>query len=390
MKLQSDYSWIRGVNHHIEPEETLRRHLGYGSRVGLNAVRIWLSRGAFEKDGERYVKSVVDFVRVCHDCGYKTMPILYNGNGRPLSEIETRDFWSRDEAFANAIVPALRDEPGLLMWDVMNEPTCNPHVMGNPDKDEKARREELTWEFVRHFCGYVRKLDQENAITVGYTTAFEAEPTIESVDVLSFHDYSGTRASIERNYALADELGRKYGKPVIQTETGCLARCNPYDLALETCQRHNIGWFVFNLMIQGRCDSEHGVFYDDGTVRDPATIAAMIGCFRCRDTEAIVLPVMNREGAADRCVSNIKKALTEYTCDAFDYRPSDVSSLLDAAEEAANLLECCDMTPMALPPTAQILRWRKMISSGEKVKLSEVREFAYGIALSLRDQCQLL
>ena len=48
------------------------------------------------------------------------------------------------------------------------------------------------------------------------------------------------------------------------------------------------------------------------------------------------------------------------------------------------------MTPMALPPTAQILRWRKMISAGEKVKLSEVREFAYGIALSLRDQCQLL
>ena len=37
---------------------------------------------------------------------------------------------------------------------------------------------------------------------------------------------------------------------------------------------------------------------------------------------------------------------------------------------------------MALPPTAQILRWRKMISSGEKVKLSEVREFAYGIALT--------
>jgi hypothetical protein len=66
----------------------------------------------------------------------------------------------------------------------------------------------------------VRALDPGSPITVGYTTAFEAEPTVACVDVISFHDYSSTRARQEANFARADELGRKYAKPVIQTETG--------------------------------------------------------------------------------------------------------------------------------------------------------------------------
>ena len=173
---------------------------------------------------------------------------------------------------------------------------------------------------------------------------------------------------------------------MLQTETGCLARANPYDMALEACQRHKMGWFVFCHIIRGRCDSEHGVFYPDGTVRDPSTIAAMMGCFRCRDTSVIIPGLANREGSAKRAVEAIHKALTEYTSDAFDYRPSSVKELLEASEHAANLLECCELTPMAVPPTARIAAWRKM----EKPPLAEIRRFAYELALELEKACQLL
>lgn len=67
---------------------------------------------------------------------------------------------------------------------------------------------------------FVKNLDHKNAITVGHTTAIDIEPTADSVDVLSFHDYNGTSRSIDANYSLADSLSKKYGKPVLQTETG--------------------------------------------------------------------------------------------------------------------------------------------------------------------------
>ena len=172
----------------------------------------------------------------------------------------------------------------------------------------------------------------------------------------------------------------------MQTETGCLARCNPYDMALQACEEYKMGWIIFNLMIQGRCDTEHGVFYPDGTVRDPATISAMMGCYRSRDLDTIIVPIPNREGQAQRCVDDIKKALTEYTQDAFDYRPSDADQLLTACERAANLLECCDMIPMACPPTARIAAWRKM----EKPPLAEIRRLAYDLANQLKEVCELL
>ena len=386
MKTLTDYSWVRGVNHHMCDGERLKRELGYGKRVNLNTTRIWLSRPMFERDGEKYLNQVLQYVRGCYEYGYQVMPILFNGNGLDPATL-TEDYYERNDAYALAIVNTLKDEPGLLMWDIMNEPACNRWTYASDvTPEEKASRYDLLWSFVRRYCAFVKNADSVNAITVGHTTAWEVEPTAECVDVLSFHDYSGTRKRLYENYALADELSKKYNKPIMQTETGCLARCNPYDMALQACEEYKMGWIIFNLMIQGRCDTEHGVFYPDGTVRDPGTISAMMGCYRCRDLDTIIVPIPNREGQAQRCINDIKKALTEYTQDAFDYRPSDTDQLLTACERAANLLECCDMIPMACPPTARIFSWRKM----EKPPLAEIRRLAYDLANQLKDVCEIL
>jgi len=382
---------IRGVNYGLLTEEAqMRKELSYGRRVNLNAIRTWLSFHAWERDGEAYLGRLKESVRIAYDCGYRVMPILFNGNGENSASLpdERRPAMER---YVRDTVNALRDEPGLLMWDAMNEPLCCHWIGGCGDPDEKKARTERVWEMLRRMIPVIRECDPEHSVTVGYTTAWEIEESVCSLcDVLSFHDYSPTRAVMNANFDLAEEWGRKCGLPVIQTETGCLARSNPYDMVLEACETRGMGWFVFELMIHGRCDSEHGVFYPDGTVRDPATIAAMMGCYRCRDRDVMVLPVPNREGHAVRAVEAVKKALTEYTDDAFDYRPSDLEKLFEAAEYAANLLECCDMVPMADPPTAQIFAWRKQTAAGEKPPLGEVRAFAYDLALRLKELCQLL
>ncbi len=385
-KPQIDCTKIRGVCYGMTPEEQARRELAYGSRVGLNTVRFWLSPGAFQSKGDEYIQQVVAFVRVCDSCGYKSMPILFNGNMLNPKTIQPEAYEAADK-FTTAVVNALKDEPGLLMFDMMNEPLCNPYINQAP-ADQRAARKEETWSFLRREIALAQKLAPDCLFTVGYTTAFEIEEsTAKKLDVLSFHDYSDSRERARNNYELAKQWSEKLGKPVIQTETGCLARANSYEMALQFCHEYNMGWILFNLMIHGRCIDEHGIFYPDGTIRDAGTIAAMFGCFRNRgENTPVVPPNPNREGKANRAIKLIKDALTEYTSDAFDYRRSDKKKLLDACEVAANLLEACELVPMSDLPTAKIAAFR----NDPNADLWEIRKLAYELVNRLKEVCQIV
>ncbi len=390
MKPLQDYRFVRGVCYNMrDNDEQMRRELGYGRRVGLNSIRFWTDSTLYEKEGDAYIARLKHFVALAYECGYTSMPILFNGNMMPNEDDPmtlSLPYRKVQEEFARKVVEALKDEPGLLMWDIMNEPRISYFLMNCPDAEKRVARQARVDEFILHFIKFVRSIDPVNAITVGYAYADEMEPTVSACDVVSFHNYDRTYADARKEFGKAKDIAEKYGKPLMNTETGCLARANPYDMVLSLCEEFNIGWYMFELMIHGRCDTEHGIFYPDGTVRDPATIAAMFGCYRKRDGENIIVPLPNREGVAEICIDKIKHALKEYTADCFDYRRSSPTALLDACEEAANLLECCDMIPMALPPSYLINKWRKE----EAPDLDAIRKLAYELANRLREICQIL
>ncbi len=384
-KPKIDCSRIRGVCYGsmANPEQT-RRELDYGKRVNLNTVRFWLSRTNYVTRGDAYIKEVVGFVRTCHEKGYRCIPILFNGNMLNPETIKPSAYPEAD-AFATAFVKALKDEPGLLMWDIMNEPLCCDYINRAP-KEKRQERTEQIWSFLRREINLVKSLAPYNLITVGYTTAWEIEEsTAGQLDVLSFHDYNDTREKIRANFTLAKKWGEKLGIQVINTETGCLARANPYDLVLEISQEFGMGWVLFELMISGRCIDEHGIFYPNGTIRDAGTIAAMFGCFRNRG-DSVVPPNPNREGKADQAIAGIRDALKEYTSDAFDYRRSDKKKLLDACEVAANLLESSELVPMSDLPTTYIEKFRR----DKNADLWEIRKFAVKLAERLKEVCQIL
>lgn len=386
-KPEIDCSKIRGVCYGIRPEEDARRELAYGTRVGLNAVRFWLNRGAYAKSGGEYVKKVVDFVRVCDSCGYKSMPILFNGNGLNPKSVQPESYEAADR-FTTAVVNALKDEPGLLMFDMMNEPLCNEWISGTTG-EERKERSQATWKFLRRQIELAERLAPQCLFTVGYTTGHEIErTTAELLDVISFHDYSESLEKGRRNYEKALEWGRKLGKQVLQTETGCLARANSYEMALRLCHEYKTGWFLFNLIISGRCFDEHGIFYPDGTIRDAATVAAMFGCFRNRGENcAIVPPNPNREGKADKALKLIREALDDNAkASTFADRKMDRKDLLYACEVAANLLEACELVPMSELPTAKVAAFRNDPNSD----ILEIRKFAYSLAMRLKEVCQIV
>ena len=380
-----DYSFIRGVNYGIQgDQQTLERDLGYAKRVNLNSTRIWLSYQAYEKDPKGYIEKLRNYIRTSKRLGFSTMPSLFNGNSL-TPDMLTPEFHQRGDAFAKAIVEAVKDEPGLLMWDIMNEPLWNDYFNNANGEDKKQHGDQIT-AFVRYYVTFVKKVDPANATTVGYAFSKELEGSADLVDVLTFHDYTPTRSEIEAAYKIAEDAARKYNKPLMNSETACIARANPYDVVLQIAEQHHTGWYLFNLIIQGYWGEVHGLFYPDGTVRDPAIISAIMGFYRNRNLDTMIRPQPNREGHAEKALKAIEDALKDDP-NTFRHTTQPTDKLLDAAEYAANLLESSEMVPMIVPPSAQIQYWRDQPS--EKRDRAAIRAFAYDLGLQLKKWCQL-
>lgn len=382
-----DYSFIKGVNYHIEDDPaTLAKQLGYGKPLGLNSLRVWLSYRDYEKDPQGYIERVRTFISRANQLGYSTMPILFNGNGLNPDDLKPA-FRQRGDAYVKAVVGALKGEPGLLMWDVMNEPLTNKYI-GNQWNPKQPERNKKLIDFLRHYVSYVKQVDPVDATTVGYNLANQMEPTADLVDVLSFHEYTPLRSTIEQSYETAEAMSKKYGnKPILNTETGCISRANPYDVVLQISQEHKTGWYLYNLIIGGYWAQVQGIFYPDGTVRDPSTIAAIMGIYRNRNLNTIIVPIPDRENHCRETIGLINDALKSNNHDVFGYKNTSTDKLLDAAEEAANLLESAEMVPMDVPPSAQILYWRNQPVNERNA--DTIRAYTYQIGLKLEKACMM-
>ncbi len=388
MKPLKDYSHIRGIHMGFEKVEDpmpLEQQLEYCQKLNLNSNRLFTDYMIYAKDPEGTKKRIQETIRTSWKYGVSTMQILFGGNSLDPMILEP-EFWAeKGDAYVRDMVLLLKDEPGLLMWDVMNEPSCNLWMEDAPEEEKSTRWAKIN-EFLRHYCALVKELDPEGCITIGHTEARHLEPSAAWVDVLCFHDYRETRARIAENYDLAEEIGRKYGKPVINSETCCLCRANPYDLAIQTCMERKMGFYVFCLMSEGFWGEVHGLIYRDGTIRNPEAIAALMGFFVNRSPSRIK-PNPNREGYVYKAIEGLEKALTD-TRGLFKNVDRTSDEILEAAEYAANLMEANYMVPMLDPPTAKILDWRAQ--PVEQRDIVAIRKFAYELGKTLKEWAQVL
>ena len=334
----ADVSKIRGFNYEsaptighnemwlqYDPAET-ERDMDYARRLNLNQVRVFLGYTAYLRDKEAFRRNLVHFIRACHERGIGVMPTVQY----PRAWSQDKASWPLADAYAADLVNAVGNgkEPGVAFWDVHNEPG-------------KARIE-----FARHMAGVFRELDKMTPVTIGSTTEPEMEATgSDLVDVLCFHDYGSTREGIRAAIERAKRYAAKEGKQVMNTEMGCIARSNPYDVALEEYAKAGTGWYIWELMITGQWGTVHGVLYADGTVRDPSIVAALLGFYRNRGPD-LIPEVPDREGRVTRAVADGRKWLEDPDA-AWDRG-------LDLAERSANLLEAAQLIAMHDLPTRQV------------------------------------
>jgi hypothetical protein len=385
------YSYVRGFNYYASTgdvfdfwrdynEALVERELTYAQRLGLNSARVFLDFNVYENEPQAFFNRVKHFLRVANDRGITVMPVIWPSDQcfkgkydkkkkewvlEPGIQRVDPDFWPKGERYCEDLVKNLSTEPGLIMWDIVNEPLLPimfigvpggywDHVLNRMKRDipEGKILFQKMWSFVHHFCKVMKKLDTEHPITVGVSRSrFGNIPTLQEigpdVDVLSFHDYSPDRLLIREHIDDGLKFARQFRKPILISELGCLARNNPYDVALEICQEVGIGWYLWELMIgTGYWRDVHGVVYPDGTVRDPSIVAAIRGFFRKRSGH-VIAPNVDKEHHATHAL-----LLTREWLGADD---KDYTKGLRILEQIANILESGELVPMNELPSIKVL-----------------------------------
>ena len=388
MQPLKDYSHIRGVCHNPDPQgdqAQLEREMGYCQRLQVNALRFWMSMDAWEEQGDGYFDALDNFMRTAWRYGVSSMPILWNGNFIRAWDDPDEAWYARAAAYTTAFIDRFRDEPFILMWDVINEPFCNDYMHHGPAEEYPARFENLS-RYVRRLCAIVRECDPAGCMTVGHEFVSHCISTNDLVDVISFHDYLSTRRAIEDAILAAEAVGAAWGKPILNTETGCVGRANPYEVELELLHKHQIGFYLFNLISEGFWGDIHGLVYPDGTIRDPSVIAALFGFFRNR-TPGRMLVNANKEGHAYRAVQAVEDVLRVEQTTLFMQKPRTTDDILEAAEYCVNILEGAEMVPMWDAPSAKIAIWRAQLEPERDAHA--IRRFAYEMAKLVRENCLL-
>jgi len=298
-----DYSAIRGANytaaegHHLEhwlhynPKET-DRDLDYAKKININQIRVFLSYPAYLTNREVFLTNLVLLTRACEAHGIGLMPVVTYSR-QMINEPEP---YPLSRTWAKDLLAAVGNEPALAFWDVSNEPDYPPNSTNYPARITHAR-------VMAHLFRELDTRRPRTPVTIGFTFEPNMEANADMVDVLSYHDYSPTREGVHSNIVAALAFAAKVNKPVINTEIGCTCRANPYDMVIQEYANAHIGFYIWELMITEYWGDVHGVFYPDGTVRDPSIPAAMLGLYRNRGTN-VVLEFPDREGWVTRTVTN--------------------------------------------------------------------------------------
>jgi hypothetical protein len=93
----------------------------------------------------------------------------------------------------------------------------------------------------------------------------------------------------------------------------------------------------------------HGVFYEDGTVRDPSIPAAILGYFRNREDPFPEFP--DREDK----IGSVLTRIDQWKKDG----AKDFETGIHIAEVGANMLECAQLAPMHVAPNYEVNQLRE-------------------------------
>ncbi len=203
--MDQNYSKIKGFNYvptyarnDIETwrdydHATVEREMQYAQRLQMNCARVFLSYVVYRDGPDRFLANVVDFVRTAYQYGICTTFCVWDScfsEEEPKIDCDVNEwfpnpgvmylapkYWEEQTEYCAALIKALDGEPGMLIWDIQNEPWQTSYVMHCTDEVLRKARENEIMEFVTHWCDYFRE-NSKLPVTVGVAAVDQLEMTV--------------------------------------------------------------------------------------------------------------------------------------------------------------------------------------------------------------------
>lgn len=237
---ETKYSDVRGFNyqpsygsHELEQYgyrydlDTIRSELARGKELfpGMNAVRLWWSHACYLRWPEQTARRYRDVLDLGPELGIRFIPTLFNGwhsfpdfGGQTPNQLRIILGGDRFERwfvpYLREVVIANRAHPGVLFWDLCNEPYTG----------WVADQEKQWWQaFFTRVRDTIKQASPSIPLTIG--CVWSSTPELETFcDVLSSHPYCNNGKDTRDAFAAAVDAylarANAAGKPLVATETG--------------------------------------------------------------------------------------------------------------------------------------------------------------------------
>ena len=193
-------------------------------------------------------------------------------------------WYSKLESYVSAIVGRLKDNPAILLWDLMNEPEFASEGPVSPTELITPEMKKLGGEFLSHFHGYCKRRYPNEVVSVGWAHLDNSARHAGLADVLTYHVY-GNAAQLQSSLEKAGGISRSAGKQILITETlanwdfgspdfGRMstdeAQLAHYQEVLPVLVKSPIGWIGWGMVMSRDFNPYTDIFYPDGHPRPAA------------------------------------------------------------------------------------------------------------------------
>jgi len=246
---------------------TIDRELEWAQSLGMNTMRVFLHNLLWQEDSAGFLRRMDQFLQVADKHHMRILFVLLDsvwdphpvpGKQRdpkphvhnsgwvqaPGAEIlKDESLWNRElKPYVSGVLGRFRDDPRVLMWDLMNEPD---NENGSYKAQELPNKGELALRLLREEWAWARAANPSQPLTSGVwrgdwssddklseMESFE----LQNSDVITFHSYEPLDEMKRRIESL-----RRYGRPIVCTEYMARPRGSTFAAILPLLKDERVG-----------------------------------------------------------------------------------------------------------------------------------------------------
>ena len=294
---------------------TIDRELGWAEGLGMNTMRVFLHNLLWQQDSAGFLRRMDQFLQVADNHHIRIMFVLldsvwdpYPKLGRqrdpkphvhnsgwvqaPGAEIlKDEPRWNQElKPYIVGVISHFRDDPRVLMWDLMNEPD---NENGSYKAQELPNKAEVALRLLREEWKWARSTNPSQPLTSGVwkgdwssddKLSAMASFQLQNSDVITFHSYDPPDEMKSRIASL-----RRFGRPIVCTEYMARPRGSTFAAILPLLKGERVGAYNWGF-VNGKSQTIypwdswektytgeptvwfHDIFRKDGSPYDPKEV----------------------------------------------------------------------------------------------------------------------